>query len=152
VRRPPLLLAALGALGALALGSCGGDDKLSKAELAKQANAICIDSEKRLRAVPQPAAGDANKALEYYDKTAPLIAVAVTKLKALKPEDDVKRDWETYTSKQESATKLLGDLTRQVRARDPTARQTLAQIAALTRDSNAAAEKVGATSCAARSG
>lgn len=145
-----MLATALFALGISACG--GGDDKLSKDELARQADTICREFDKKIKAVPQPA-GAANErtAADYYDQTRPIIADSIEEFETLEPADSVQRDWETFIAKQKEAARLLDEFLAQVKARDRTAQRTLAQINAAIAASSTAAKRIGADACATSS-
>jgi len=50
--------AALAVLVLLALAGCGGDDSLSRGEWAAQANAICLETLKKVEALGRPITAD----------------------------------------------------------------------------------------------
>lgn len=150
-----LSLAATFAISVLALGlACGGDDdggadKLSKAEIGKQANAICKEFDKKIAAVPQPTgARNPGTAAAYADQTRPIVRQAIAKLDALEPEESIEKDWTIFIAKQKEAANLLDDLVQQIKERDAGAQETLGQINAVAEDGNAAAKRLGADSCA----
>jgi hypothetical protein len=140
------------AIAALALGvtACGGgDDKLSKADLGKKANAICKDFDKKIAAVPQPTgARNVGTAAAYYDQTRPIVNDLIAKLDKLEPEDSIKKDWTTFVDKQNEAARLLTELIKQIKDRDEAAQQTLSKINAAVETGSAAARRAGATACA----
>jgi len=141
----PLAIAAL-ALGATA---CGGDDKLSKEEFAKKAEAICKEYENKVEAVEEPQnAQDADDAAQYLDEVTPIVEEGVAKLKDLEPPEDVKSDWDDYIESSEQGTKLLKESAEKANAKDPSGLQDLQQLDAITAKGKAAAKKVGATGCA----
>lgn len=141
----PFAIAAL----ALGLAACGGDDKLSKADLGKKANAICKDFDKKIAAVPQPiGARNVGTAAAYYDQTRPIVNDLIRQLDKLEPEDSLTKDWTTFVDKQKEAARLLTDLIKQIKERDDTAQQTLTQINTAVETGSAAARRAGATACA----
>jgi hypothetical protein len=87
------VLAAL-TVGGLAFAGCGGgdDDTLSKAELAKKADAICVKYGPKQKALGSPT--DAKSTIAYLDKLIPLSAEQRKELADLKAGDDVKAEWE----------------------------------------------------------
>lgn len=145
-----LSVAAMLAIAMLApgLAACGSEDKLSKAELATKANAICTDFDKRIAEVPQPRARNPELAAAYYAQTRPIVSEMADRLEKLEPEDSVKKDWETYVDKQNEAVRLLDDLVRQIKDRDDAAQRTLAQISSAIADGSAAVKRTGANACA----
>lgn len=139
------------AIAALALGlaACGGDDKLSEADLGKKANAICKEFDKKIAAVPQPTgARNVGTAAAYYDQTRPIVNELIRKLDKLEPEDSLKQDWTTFIDKQNEAATLLTALIKQIKDRDEAAQQTLDKINTAVEDGSAAARRAGATACA----
>ncbi|MDQ3675895.1 MAG: hypothetical protein M3401_03675 [Actinomycetota bacterium] len=146
-----LSVAAPLAISMLAMGvvACGGDDKLSKADLAKKANAICKNFDKKIAAVPRPAgARNPGIAAAYYEQTRPIVDDTVSELKKLDPEDSVEKDWKTFIDKQDELVRLLEDLVQEIKSRDAKAQQTLGQINSGGADASAAAKRIGANSCA----
>jgi hypothetical protein len=137
----------------LAAGGCGGKDAkttLAKPALAKRANAICTNYKARIEAIPQPAGqSGAQSALAYYEQTRPVLDDTVDQLAKLKPDDNLKADWSAYVASQRKAAKLLDDLVTQVKSGDRAVQQTLTQITKTVDDGDAAAKKIGATSCVA---
>jgi hypothetical protein len=135
---------------ALGVGACGGgDDKLSKADLGKKANAICKEFDRKISAVPQPTgARNVGTAAAYYDQTRPIVADLIAKLDKLEPEDSIKKDWQTFVDKQNEAARLLTALIKQIKERDEGAQQTLASINSAVATGSSAARRAGATSCA----
>lgn len=88
------LLATLAAGGLLVAG-CGGDDEsgaLSKAELAKKADAICVSYNAKTKALGEPS--DAAGFTTYLTKFIPLGAAQGKELKALEADDAVKGEWD----------------------------------------------------------
>lgn len=147
--RTALLTIATLALGVGACGGGDGDDKLAKADLAKQASAICKEFDEKIKAVPQPTgARDPGSAAAYYEKTRPLIEGSIAELEKLEPDDAVQQDWKTFIDKQNEAARLLSTLLTQIKARDAAAQQTLAQINEAVADGSAAVRRIGADGCA----
>lgn len=136
---------------ALALAACGGDDGLSRAELARRADAICTDSNKKVAATPRPPTRSLESAAAYYAQTRPIISDGTAKLERLKPDDAVRKDWLAYVRKQAESARLLDDLVDQLTRRDPRVQQTRARIASVVADVSAAAQRVGADACASSS-
>jgi hypothetical protein len=82
------------AVGGLAFAGCGGgddSDTLSKAELAKKADAICVKYGPKQKALGSPT--DAKSTIAYLDKLIPLSAEQRKDLDALKADDAVKDEW-----------------------------------------------------------
>jgi hypothetical protein len=138
------------ALGAAGCGSKAAKDTLAKPELATQANAICKSYNARIEAIPQPnGQSGASAALEYYQQTRSVLDDTINQLATLKPDDAVKRDWQSYVASQRKAEQLLDDLVNQVKSRDPNVQRTLERISAAVDAGDAAAKRVGAADCVA---
>lgn len=136
----------------MSFAACGGDDKLSKTELAGKANAICKELDKKVAEVPRPTgARGIEPRIAYFERTRPIIGDAVDKLERLEPQDTITKDWETYIDKQNDAVRLLDDLVEQIRNRDPAAQRTLAQLNSAVVGGSAAARRIGADACATAS-
>ncbi len=75
-----------GLLVAAALFSaCGGEDRPSKEEYIRQADAICADYDRRLDAIPEPSPPVTEQQLQsFIDQARPLTEEQVAKVKALK--------------------------------------------------------------------
>lgn len=141
------------ALSALALAgavtACGGSSGLSKAELSKQANAICTAEQKAGEAVPAPSnIQDASQAAPYFDKIVPIIVGATTKLAALKPADEIKADWNAFLTQRKSLTTLMQTVQHKADAKDASGLADLSTEPDLAKKMAAAATKAGATACA----
>jgi hypothetical protein len=84
--------AVLAIVVAFAAVGCGGDDSLSRGEWAAQANAICLESLKKIEALGQPVTSD--DYLRVTPKANELGRAAIDELRDLKApgeiEDDVK--------------------------------------------------------------
>lgn len=142
----PLAVTAVLGLG---LTACGGGGELSKKDLAKKANAICVKADNQGKAIATPAnIQDAAQAAKYFDKAAPIVDKATKDLKALKPAKAVKADWNDFLAKQERANDLLAKVRRKADAKDASGLQDLQNFSGLATDRAAAAKRVGATGCA----
>jgi hypothetical protein len=74
---------ALTGAAALALAGCGGSGRLSHAEFAKRADAVCSAYQAKVQLLTRPTSYDA--IVQYADATLPLYVAALDKLSALKP-------------------------------------------------------------------
>lgn len=148
----PLALCSLGL--AACGGGDGGGDTLSKAELAKQANAICRQASKDLDTLAKDGGNttDAKVAATFFDKATKLAEKQTADLEKLKPASDVKADYQTLLTELRKGTKILEDLGAAAKAKDATKGQALlTQVDAVDKAVNAAAVKVGATACGSSS-
>lgn len=143
------------AVVALALGiaACGGADKssggtLGKDEFVKRANAVCMDSRDKAKAVKQPSnIRDAKAASDYLDKVAPILDDRISKLKELKAPADVKSAWDTFIAKQQEGAKILATARQKAKAKDAGGLKDLQRLQAVGAEAKAAATKAGATDC-----
>ncbi len=155
MRTPILaLLTATAALGLAACGSSGdgGEAKLEKAELAKKADEICTASGKEAAKVEVPegfgqAGSSAAAASAYLGKIYPITKGELDRLRALKPADDVKADWDSFLAEEGKLVAFLKKILDKAKAKDPSGIQDLAQISTLAGPFKRAADKIGATAC-----
>lgn len=144
----------------LGLAACGSSDSssststpakaagLPRAELAKQANAICKTANTAATAVPAPASyEDPAQAAAYFEKIAPITATETKALLALQPADDVKDDYAAFTAAQSEANDLLQRILAKARAKDASGLDDLAKVKPAGAKVAAAARTVGATGC-----
>lgn len=135
------------AAGLVACG--GGGDKLSKAELADKANAICAKAQKEASAVKAPTDfSDPKVAADYFDKIAPITDKETSDLADLTPADDVKTDWNAFVDSQKAANALLKKIKDKAGSGDASGIQDLQKIPAAGQKVATAAAKVGADDCA----
>lgn len=81
--------------GGLLVTGCGGDkgsSALSKGDLAKKADAVCVTYAKKAKSLKDPT--DAASALAYFDKALPIFADQRKALGDLKADDSVKAEWD----------------------------------------------------------
>lgn len=146
-----IMLAAL-AIAALVAAGCGGGgggDELSKADLAKQANAICAKYSKQGEDLGSPDLSDPKKAEDYFTKARDLASRQQDELEALKPASEVKADYEKLTKATGDATTLLGDLAKAAAAKDQQKGAELVNsLRPLSEEVDSAAKAVGADTCA----
>jgi ABC-type enterochelin transport system substrate-binding protein len=136
-------------LAAVALAACGSDSKdsgKSKADIQKEASAICSDVKKELGAVKTPSnINDPAQALAYFDEAVPISQKAVDKLKALEPSGDYKTDYDAYVSAQSEQIDALAKVREKAKAKDPSGLKDLQNIDD-TKTSDAA-KKAGLKAC-----
>jgi vacuolar-type H+-ATPase subunit I/STV1 len=138
----------LGALAALAVAGCGGDEGLKKADLAKKANAICKKYAEEGKKLGQPDLSDPAKAEEYFQKAADLAAKQQDELADLKPVDSLKSDYDKLVNVSQDATDLLGDLASAAGDKDREQGAKLIQdLTKTSQELDDAATAVGATDC-----
>jgi molecular chaperone GrpE (heat shock protein) len=141
--------AAVAAVAALTVAGCGGDDGLTKKEVATKANAICEKYAAEGKKLGQPDLTDPAKAEDYFNQAADLADKQQKELAALKPADSVKKQFDTLVSVSADATKLLGDLATASGKTDREAVAKLIQeLTTVSENLDEAANDVGANSCA----
>lgn len=142
----------LAATTGLVLGGCGGGSSgLSRAALATKANAICKSVNDKLAALPAPSESEiavASTAAAYFDKLLPIVTSAQHQVEALKPDNDAKTDWDAFVKAEAASTNLLKTVDAKAHAADRSGLTDLQTKGPKTDDAvNAAAEKIGATTC-----
>lgn len=84
--------AALATVLILVVAACGGEDSLSRAEWAAEANAICLESLRKVEALGQPATSD--QYLRVTPKANEIGRAAVEELRELKAPGEIEEDAE----------------------------------------------------------
>jgi hypothetical protein len=151
--RSMLATTALVATVGLTLSACGGSSSggsaLNRADLAAKANSICQSLNTQADAVPTPSSiQDASQAADFFDKLVPILSSGVSKLKALKPDADVKTDWDAFITAENNALTFFQGIKTKADNADPSGLQDLGtKTPALEQAVKDAATKVGATTC-----
>ena len=136
-------------LAALAVAGCGGDDGLSKAQLAKKANAICAKYSKEGQALGSPDLSDPEKAEDYFNRATDLANRQQKELEGLDPAESAQSDYAKLTKATQGATDLLADLASAAKAKDQERGVELVQrLTPLSAEVDSAAKEIGADSCA----
>jgi hypothetical protein len=134
---------------ALLIAGCGGGDTLSKAELIKKANAICVKYSEKGKALGQPDLANPATAEAYFKKAGGLAQAQTDELNALKPPDAQKDDYKKLTDAYGTATGLLSDLADAAGKKDKTAgTKLISELTPISQKVDDAARAIGATSCA----
>ena len=135
-------------LGAVAAGcGGGGDDRLSRAEYVKQADAICAKYEKRLDALPEPQ--DLKGLQTLVDKGLPIAREGNAELKELKPPEDLEAKDEEWHKRNDRNLKLIEDLGKAADAGDEEKIQSLASEADRNEtEADGLASEIGLKDCA----
>ncbi len=149
---PVALVAALVTVGLSACG--GGDDKkdggdgLAKAELVKQANAICKATNDASDKIKAPTdINDPAQAAPYFKSLAELGHKLDDQLKALKPATEVKADYDAFLAEEKKAVDLVQGLADAAAAKDAKKGQQLLQEANANTSFKASADKLGLGTC-----
>ncbi len=134
---------------ALALAGCGGDEGLTRAQLADKANAICAKYSAQGEKLGTPDLTDPAKAEDYFDQAKDLARSQQDELEGLEPAEDVKADYGKLTEATGDATKLLSDLAEAAEARDrEKGVELVEQLTPISSAVDSAAGAIGADDCA----
>jgi hypothetical protein len=154
-RIPLVTLVAAMTLGLTACGSSGDGSSggLAKADLAKQADAICQTAVTAAGKIQAPAGfgtrqGPPQEAAAYLGKIAPITHNEADDLAALKPADDVKADYADMVAGERKLASFLDGLIAKAKAADPSGLDDLKRSVDVAKPFVAAANKVGASVCA----
>lgn len=146
------VLAALTTAGLLVAG-CGGDDssdKLSKADMAKQADAICVKYNAKVKAISQPS--DIASFGPYLDKLLPVSDAQRAELVKLQPEDGVKADWDALIKDYDEQAKGIRDARAALKAGHETEFQRIVEDTGTLGDaSDKKLDAFGAPHCGSKS-
>jgi hypothetical protein len=141
-------------LVALSLGfaACGGDDgdkQLSKADLAKKANAICKKGLAKKQKIKMPAdlRADPVAAATYFTAVAPLAEDVTNQLDDLKPADNIKAAWTQFLARQKQGNATLVVLRDKAKAKDESGLKDLDKLGRIADKLTVEAAAVGANSC-----
>ncbi|GAC1434683.1 MAG: hypothetical protein NVSMB51_02470 [Solirubrobacteraceae bacterium] len=136
---------------AASLAACGSGGGLQRDALARQGNQICRDGQKKLAGIgsaPSDFRTNPTAAAAFLDRYVPIIDEVAAKLKALKPADAVKADWNAFESKFAQSTAYVDKARTKAHNKDSTGVQDIKAAAQLGTATNAAASKVGTSVCA----
>jgi len=136
---------------ALVAGCSGGDSRLSKAEYAQQADALCTKYDAELAKLPSPQSLDALAAMAVQAKA--IAAEGAAKLRALKPPKELESQANEWLARNDENVRDIEAMRAAAAAKDQTKVQEIARDA--TRNEAKAdelARKLGLTACASASG
>ena len=134
---------------ALVAAGCGGEDGLSREQLAEQASAICAKYSKAGRDLGSPDLADAVKAEDYFTKATDLAQRQQDELEKLEPTESAKADYDKLTKATADATQLLADLAAAAKARDTQKRDELVvDLTPISQAVDDGAQAIGAEDCA----
>jgi hypothetical protein len=135
----------------LVAAGCGGGGGPSKADYIKHADAICLDATKKLRSLGSPSTPA--QVERFAAKAVPIIEDHLRQARALKPPKEVAADANRVFDNVEQAVHLVTRISSAARKNDPAQIQSLvAQAAALSARSGAAAKRVGFKECGRATG
>lgn len=146
----------LAVAAAFAVAGCGGDDgdggddgPLTKAQLSKQASAICKDYAEQGEDLGQPDFADPESAKAYFDKAADLARQQQDGLSGLEPGDAEQENFDKLVTASGAAVGVLEDLGAAVADNDREGIAELIQdLTNVSQDLDEAANAVGANACA----
>ena len=133
----------------LAVAACGGGGgNLSHAQLVQRANAICRHFNRQLNALPQP-----TNPLEigaFIKKAVPLQQDALVKLKKLKPPKEDETNYNQFVAQVQRETTLAQDElvpATQAPTNPKHVQFILGKLAAMDKQGNALANRIGLSVC-----
>lgn len=115
---------AAAALAALALAACGGDERLSKREYLRQADAICAKYERRLDALPEPRT--LRDVPSFVERGVPLAREELAELDELRPPEGDEAEVERLLAQVKNTIAGLERLGDAAAARDRAAAEAAA--------------------------
>jgi Rad3-related DNA helicase len=117
---------ALPLAAALVLGGCGGESKrLSRAEYAQKADAICADGNRRTERLPTPT--NLPELAEVTEDTRNILDDAIDELRKLRPPSDEENLAKQWLAQLEQLTDDLAEIRDGARANDRDAIRTVAE-------------------------
>lgn len=105
---PAILAPPAAALVAL-LGACGGGDRLSREEFRTEANAVCAETERRLRELPPPE-DSPEGVTRYAEQAAPLLDERHERLRELVPPEEDETAYDALIEEAGAELAALRDL------------------------------------------
>jgi len=135
------------AVAGLAAGCGGGGGRLSKAEYAKRADAICTKYNAKLKAVARPTGISGLPA--YVDRALPLARKGDDELRALRPPKDEEKTAKEWLDQNDSVVGSMERLRDAAKKSDRAGIQTaLNEASAANRTANGLARRLGLSVCA----
>ncbi len=148
--RRSLLLVAL-ALACAVVAACGEearDERLTREEFIRQADAICAAHERRLAELPTPRS--VAELADVAEEALPIAREGIARLRALKPPVDLAPLVAEWLLRNEANVKRMEELRDAARAGDETEVQEIASAATDNeREADALARRIGLDDCAA---
>ena len=131
----------------LVAGCGGGSSRLSKADYAKQADAICAKYNAKIRALGRPTAVSGLPA--YVDKALPLARKGDDELRGLKPPKDEERKAKEWLDQNDSVVGSMERLRDAAKKGDrPGIQAALTEASSANRAANGLARRLGLNVCA----
>jgi hypothetical protein len=132
---------------AVVVAGCGGSDRLSKAEYAKRADAICTKYNAKIRALGRPTAISGLPA--YVDRALPLARKGDEELRGLKPPKDEEQTAKKWLDQNDSVVGSMERLRDAAKKGDRAGIQTaLSEANSANQTANGLARRLGLGVCA----
>ena len=129
------------------VAGCGGSSRLSKAEYAKRADAICTKYNAKLKALARPT--NISALPDYVDKALPLARKGDDELRALKPPKDEEQTAKEWLDQSDSVVGSMERLRDAAKKGDRAGIQTaLNEASSANRTANGLARRLGLRVCA----
>jgi len=129
------------------VAGCGGSSRLSKAEYAKRADAICTKYNAKLKALARPT--NISALPDYVDKALPLARKGDDELRALKPPKDEEQTAKEWLDQNDSVVGSMERLRDAAKKGDRAGIQTaLNEATSANRTANGLARRLGLRVCA----
>ena len=124
----------------------GGDDRLSAAELRKQADQICKEGDEEIGKIPEPES--AAELGSYFDKAIPVFRDQTEQLEALEPPEELEKDWNRAMELNQKSLQIAEDAQQAAEDKDERALQeTIEQGQANEAELDKLARKMGLKVC-----
>lgn len=99
------------------LAGCGDDGRMSTEELRAEANAICAETERRLRDLPPPE-DSAEGVAAYAERAIPILDERLERLGELRPPEDEETPYDALLEEAGTELEALRDLRRAAQEED----------------------------------
>ena len=132
----------------LAVAACGGgDDGLTREELVSQADAICVEFERKIDELEEP---ESIEALARFAREArPIFEDGLDRLRELEPPEDLQVTYDRWIATGDETAKLFGELGRAAADGDEAeVNRILERTGELDTRSDRLARRIGLQECA----
>ena len=127
--------------------ACGGDESLSRAELASRADAVCAKYEQKLSALAAPQSlGDVEK---LADRARPIVEDGIDELDDLRPPDELEDDYDRWIDANRQNLAVFDDLEKAAAEGDAArVQEVLADARDREEEADRLAARLGLDDCA----